>query len=437
MVDSVPIVDKPDPLDSQGLDLEQFSSLGGSITAATGGDGKVYVSPPQTVLSNGAQQWSNALIGNFLGKSPTLNVFQRTTNRLWGREGSVEIRFLASSVYIINLSSMRVRDWVLESGPCHINQKALVLCKWMSGVSFDVVRLDSSSVWVKLWHVPLELFSQQGLSYVASALGKPLYMDRTTTLKLQLEFAKLCIEVAATDDIPSSVVVDLGEGRMVDIGVELVWSPPKCEHCAIFGHSSLQCPQVKAKEAVVLSNEQASGAPLNGLGEVSGEPLYGAGEISMGEWLYVVENVAPLDDIVETANTMEVLRCSEIVSGGVVVVGIPNVVEHSVVSSNRFDALYDVSEGQNGDDMFYLYAIYACHGRNERVALWNDLLRLRGRVGGCPWRVAGVLGDLLRAEDKFLHQKPRAQFLAEGDQNTDFFFRQVAIRQKANTIKAV
>ncbi|KAK8994065.1 hypothetical protein V6N11_008271 [Hibiscus sabdariffa] len=214
MVDSVPIVDKPDPLDSQGLDLEQFSSLGGSITAATGGDGKVYVSPPQTVLSNGAQQWSNALIGNFLGKSPTLNVFQRTTNRLWGREGSVEIRFLASSVYIINLSSMR-------------------------------------------------------------------------------------------------------------------------------------CPQVKAKEAVVLSNEQASGAPLNGLGEVSGEPLYGAGEISMGEWLYVVENVAPLDDIVETANTMEVLRCSEIVSGGVVVVGIPNVVEHSVVSSNRFDALYDVSEGQN------------------------------------------------------------------------------------------
>ncbi|KAK8613865.1 hypothetical protein V6N13_101620 [Hibiscus sabdariffa] len=52
-------------------------------------------------------------------------------------------------------------------------------------------------------------------------------------------------------------------------------------------------------------------------------------------------------------------------------------------------------------------------------------------------RVTGELGDLLRAEEKFLHQKSRARILAKGDQNTGFFFRQVAIRQKANTIKAV
>ncbi|KAK8613864.1 hypothetical protein V6N13_101619 [Hibiscus sabdariffa] len=39
--------------------------------------------------------------------------------------------------------------------------------------------------------------------------------------------------------------------------------------------------------------------------------------------------------------------------------------------------------------MFYISAVYACNGRNERVALWNDLLRLRGRVGGCSWLLAG------------------------------------------------
>ncbi|KAK8665191.1 hypothetical protein V6N13_005365 [Hibiscus sabdariffa] len=80
-------------------------------------DGQVRVSPPPEVLNSGVQQWCNGLIGNILGKSSALAMFQRTANRLWGREGSVEIWFLAPSVYIINFPSQRVRDWVLESGP--------------------------------------------------------------------------------------------------------------------------------------------------------------------------------------------------------------------------------------------------------------------------------------------------------------------------------
>ncbi|KAK9039154.1 hypothetical protein V6N11_023990 [Hibiscus sabdariffa] len=55
-------------------------------------DGKILVQPPREVLDLRAKQWDNALLGSFLGKSPPLGVFQRTVNKLWGREGSVEIR---------------------------------------------------------------------------------------------------------------------------------------------------------------------------------------------------------------------------------------------------------------------------------------------------------------------------------------------------------
>ncbi|KAK8973381.1 hypothetical protein V6N11_069251 [Hibiscus sabdariffa] len=40
---------------------------------------------------------------------------ERIADKLWGREGSVVIRFLAPSVYLINFPSQRVCDWVLES----------------------------------------------------------------------------------------------------------------------------------------------------------------------------------------------------------------------------------------------------------------------------------------------------------------------------------
>ncbi|KAK9001669.1 hypothetical protein V6N11_083447 [Hibiscus sabdariffa] len=156
-------------------------------------------------------------------------------------------------------------------------------------------------------------------------------MDRAATLELQLEFAKLCIEIAATDDIPSSVV----------------------------------CPKAKAKEAVVLTGGHASGETLNVLGDVSGEPLVGAGE-SFLEAVYegagpardprgaesvdpaitgLVENIVHMDEVAKLVDSVEVLGCSVIGSGGAVV-GIPNVVESSVLSPNRFDAL-EVGEGQN------------------------------------------------------------------------------------------
>ncbi|KAK8527120.1 hypothetical protein V6N12_054345 [Hibiscus sabdariffa] len=84
-------------------------------------DGQVLVQPPRAVLVDGAKQWNNALVVNFLGKSPSLPVFQRTVDKLWGRE------------------------------------------------------------------------------------------------------------------------VDLGDDNVIAVGVELVWAPPKCSHCSIFGHLEEKC----------------------------------------------------------------------------------------------------------------------------------------------------------------------------------------------------
>ncbi|KAK9026244.1 hypothetical protein V6N11_039088 [Hibiscus sabdariffa] len=64
----------------------------------------------------------------------------------------------------------------------------------------------------------------------------PLYTNKATALKHHLEFAKLCVNVSAVTVLPPSVLVDLGQGNTIDIVVELVWSPPCCSHCCIFGH---------------------------------------------------------------------------------------------------------------------------------------------------------------------------------------------------------
>ncbi|XVF82903.1 hypothetical protein PTKIN_Ptkin16aG0088300 [Pterospermum kingtungense] len=57
------------------------------------------------------------------------------------------------------------------------------------------LKLNEVLIWVNLWNVPLELSSQQGLSYIASVLGVPLYMDRIAAEQEHLAFAKVRVKV--------------------------------------------------------------------------------------------------------------------------------------------------------------------------------------------------------------------------------------------------
>jgi hypothetical protein len=43
--------------------------------------------------------------------------------------------------------------------------------------------LSSVPVWVKFLHLPMEFWTSNGLSYVASGVGVPLYADKVTGAK--------------------------------------------------------------------------------------------------------------------------------------------------------------------------------------------------------------------------------------------------------------
>ncbi|KAL4332194.1 hypothetical protein GQ457_07G002510 [Hibiscus cannabinus] len=271
-------------------------------------EGKIFVQPPREVFDLGAKQWDNALLGNFLGKSPPLGIFQRTSDKLWGREGFVEISFLAPSVYLINFPSQRVRDWVLESGPWHIQQKSLILRKWLPGMIPDVISLYYAPIWVKLWHIPLELYSRQGLGYLASALGKPLYTDRSTALKKQLEYAKICVDVEAKIVLPASITVDFGNGNCVDVGVELDWAPPCCNHGSL-ASGSVEAVVSGAGLGVELGVVSPQAVRVDGTGEVSSAQLVpGSVPPSFGQALEDKRVVLGQDGVSNiSANKFEVL----------------------------------------------------------------------------------------------------------------------------------
>lgn len=150
--------------------------------------------------------------------------------------------------YIFKFHSVAERDNVLASGPWHFASKIIVLQPWKEGAEFFRTDCDRFPIWVKLSQIPLSYWSAEGISYIASGIGKPLFTDDITSKFDLLNFARVCIEVNASFPFPSSINVtvlneETLEDIIVPIEVEYQSRPPSCPTCKVFGHSPLKCPK--------------------------------------------------------------------------------------------------------------------------------------------------------------------------------------------------
>ncbi|KAL0292944.1 UNVERIFIED_CONTAM: hypothetical protein Sangu_3247600 [Sesamum angustifolium] len=102
-------------------------------------------------------------------------------------------------------------------------------------------------VWIKLRHLPVELWTTEGLSTVASGIGRPLYPDAITRACTRLDFARVCVMLNVSSKLPKHVVImmpnELGGESPCKVDVEYEWLPPKCKQCVSLGHSTATCPE--------------------------------------------------------------------------------------------------------------------------------------------------------------------------------------------------
>ncbi|KAL2246082.1 UNVERIFIED_CONTAM: hypothetical protein Sindi_2876400 [Sesamum indicum] len=101
-------------------------------------------------------------------------------------------------------------------------------------------------IWIKLRHLPMEYWTIDGLSTVASGVGRPLYPDAITRACTRLDFARVCVMIDVTQTLPKHIIVmtpdENGGETPCKVDVEYEWLPPKCTNCMILGHMTKDCP---------------------------------------------------------------------------------------------------------------------------------------------------------------------------------------------------
>ncbi|KAL2252881.1 UNVERIFIED_CONTAM: hypothetical protein Sindi_0082800 [Sesamum indicum] len=195
-----------------------------SYVAPTIQNGEVVVRPTIESIRNGSTRWKSTVVGYFLGKRPYFHHVKEYAMSVW--PGLREL----------------------------FHGQPIVLQKWESGMVLQKLKHTQVPVWIKLRHLPVELWTEEGLSTVASGVGRPLYPDAITRACTRLDFARVCVMMDVTSALPKHIIImtpdEEGGESPCKIDVEYEWLPPKCTSCLTLGHSAKECALNKPSKIV-------------------------------------------------------------------------------------------------------------------------------------------------------------------------------------------
>ena len=127
--------------------------------------------------------------------------------------------------FFFKLSSQAESEAVLEVGPWHFAGQPIILRSWQPGLHLDKEAPSKVPIWVNIHNIPMEYWTPEGLSHIASIIGKPLHVDKLTAVGRRITYARVCIEVDASYELLKNLVIEVedpisGDMDQIDLQVE-------------------------------------------------------------------------------------------------------------------------------------------------------------------------------------------------------------------------
>ncbi|XP_071739508.1 uncharacterized protein [Rutidosis leptorrhynchoides] len=214
----------------------------------------VDVAIPLASVREASERYGHTLYGYFLGNRVAFPVVQNYVRNVWGKYGLEKIMMNLKGFFFFKFTTEQGMLDVMENGPRIIRTIPMILNKWMPKASLTKEDLSKVPVWVKIHDVSLSGFTEDGLSCIASRIGKPMMLDSyTSTMCMDSwgrpNYARALIEVHAKQELKESLVVATpsldGKTQAKDeVKIEYEWRPPRCAYCEVFGHLESNCPKV-------------------------------------------------------------------------------------------------------------------------------------------------------------------------------------------------
>ena len=213
-------------------------------------DGPVII--PLENLKNASIPFTNTLYGYMIDKKLAFPVIQKEVRRLWKNMGLEEVFMNSKGFFFFKFSDEKGMLSVLEGSPwLMFNNMPLFLQRWRPGLTLTKNKHDKIPVWIKIFDLPLEVWSGENLCRIASKIGIPLAFDSFTEdmcleHKGRNAYARILVEMAAGKEWRKKIDIatwDFVSNSAViqSFDVEYAWIPSRCNHCKVYGHGDKVC----------------------------------------------------------------------------------------------------------------------------------------------------------------------------------------------------
>nr|GEX63556.1 zinc knuckle CX2CX4HX4C [Tanacetum cinerariifolium] len=136
---------------------------------------------------------------------PVVEYYAKTN---WAKHGLKRIMMNAKGFFFFQFGTSHGLEDVLEGGPWMVRNSPIILKKWTVKTSLLKEELTRIPVWIKFHDIPLQVFEEEGVSLIASYLGKLIMMDSITSSMWVSLIASYLGKPIMMDSITSSMCKD-------------------------------------------------------------------------------------------------------------------------------------------------------------------------------------------------------------------------------------
>ncbi|PKU63742.1 Uncharacterized protein MA16_Dca022735 [Dendrobium catenatum] len=209
------------------------------LSSSTAPDDPLDFNEPQVKATK--DEWGLSLIGYSIGRRPYYESLLSATRKVWKLKGMMKLLSLSDGFFMLKFSAHEDYDMALAGGVWFFLGKPFVLQKWVP--NFKPVREEFTSIpiWFKIIDLPLPCWTPDGISRIASKIGKPLAVDDLTAEQTRLTYARVCVQVSKDCAYPETIPITI-LGEPFTLKIQYEWKPLPCQHCGSIVHTPDFCP---------------------------------------------------------------------------------------------------------------------------------------------------------------------------------------------------
>lgn len=138
------------------------------------------------------------------------------------------------------------REKALSDGPWMVYDHYLAVSRWTPEFVSPEAKVDRTTVWIRFPGLNLVYYDESFLLALASAVGKPIKVDRNTLKVERGRFARICVEIDLNQPVVGKVCLNDHWYKVSYEGLHII-----CSNCGCYGHLGRNCkappPEIQPK----------------------------------------------------------------------------------------------------------------------------------------------------------------------------------------------